>query len=252
MYLIFLTGTAGSGKSTLAAVLKKWYQEREADVITLNLDPGVLKLPYEPDVDIRDYISIQQVMEEYGLGPNGALVAASDMIAVSLNNIKEEMEEQKADYIVVDTPGQLELFAFRESGPFVVNNLGGENKVVLFLFDFTVASSPFNFLSTTLLYNSLKLRLNLPQLSVLTKTDLSKILTRKIMDWCANKKLLEEDMSNEKNSERYLLGNEILKAFSKLSLIPTPIPISSVTWNGMLNLGSAISNILRGGEEFIE
>jgi hypothetical protein len=174
------------------------------------------------------------------------------MIAVSLNNIKEELEEQKADYIVVDTPGQLELFAFRESGPFVVNNLEGENKVVLFLFDFTVASSPFNFLSTTLLYNSLKLRLNLPQLSVLTKTDLSKTLTRKIMDWCANSKLLEEDMSNEKNSERYLIGNEILKAFSKLSLIPAPIPISSITWNGMLNLGSAISNILRGGEEFIE
>ena len=59
MYIIFLTGTAGSGKSTLASVLEKWYQEREADTITLNLDPGVLKLPYEPDVDIRAYISIQ-------------------------------------------------------------------------------------------------------------------------------------------------------------------------------------------------
>lgn len=124
MYLIFLTGTAGSGKSTLTSILKKWYQEREVDTVILNLDPGALKLPYEPDIDIRDYVSLKNIMEEYGLGPNGALVAASDMIAVSLDNIKEELEEHKADYVIVDTPGQLELFAFRESGPYVVNNLG--------------------------------------------------------------------------------------------------------------------------------
>ncbi|MEM4736602.1 MAG: ATP/GTP-binding protein, partial [Nitrososphaeria archaeon] len=61
MYTIFLTGTAGSGKSTLTSVLKKWYEERESYAITLNLDPGALKLPYEPDVDIRQYIDVQQI-----------------------------------------------------------------------------------------------------------------------------------------------------------------------------------------------
>ena len=55
-------------------------------------------------------------------------------------------------------------------------------------------------------------------------------------------------MSKEKNNERYLIGHEIFRVFSKLSLIPAPVPVSSVTWNGMINLGSAISNILRGGE----
>jgi len=251
MYLIFLTGTAGSGKSTLASILKKWYQERESDTIILNLDPGALKLPYQPDIDIRNYVDIQQIMEEYELGPNGALVAASDMIAVNLGNVKDELEGQKADYIIVDTPGQLELFAFRESGPYVVNNLGEDSKIVLFLYDFTVASSPFNFLSTILLYNSLRLRLNLPQISVLTKTDLSKTLTKKIMNWCINPTILEEEMALEKDSERYLIAHAVFRAFSKLSLIPTPLPISSITWNGILNLGSAISNILRGGEEYI-
>jgi len=234
----------------LASVLKRWYEERESDVIVLNLDPGALKLPYKPDVDIRDYIDIKQIMDEYELGPNGALIAASDMIAVNLSNVKEEIEEQKPDYVIVDTPGQLELFAFRESGPYVVNNLSEENKLVLFLYDFTVASSPFNFLSTALLYNSLRLRLNLPQIPVLTKTDLSKILTKKIMDWCTKPKLLEDELAKEKDSERYLIAYEIFKAFSRQALLPTPLPVSSITWNGMLNLGSAISNILRGGEEY--
>jgi hypothetical protein len=234
----------------LASVLKRWYEERESDVIVLNLDPGALKLPYKPDVDIRDYVDIKQIMDEYELGPNGALIAASDMIAVNLSNVKEEIEEQKPDYVIVDTPGQLELFAFRESGPYVVNNLSEENKLVLFLYDFTVASSPFNFLSTALLYNSLRLRLNLPQIPVLTKTDLSKILTKKIMDWCIKPKLLEDELAKEKDSERYLIAYEIFKAFSRQALLPTPLPVSSITWNGMLNLGSAISNILRGGEEY--
>jgi GTPase SAR1 family protein len=252
MHIIFLTGTAGSGKSTLTSVLKKWYEERESYAITLNLDPGAIKLPYEPDVDIRQYIDVQQIMEEYELGPNGAMVAASDLIAVNLEKVKEDIEEYKPDYVIVDTPGQLELFAFRESGPYVAHNLSGENRVVLFLFDFTISSTPFNFLSTTLLYNSLKLRLNLPQIPVLTKIDMNRRMAKKIMDWCTDPYTLEKDISVEKGGERYLLATEIFRAFSRLSLIPVPLPVSAITWDGMLNLGSAIANILRGGEEYSE
>lgn len=252
MYTIFLTGTAGSGKSTLTSVLKKWYEERESYAIALNLDPGALKLPYEPDVDIRQYVDVQQIMEEYELGPNGAMVAASDLIAVNLSKVIEDVEECNPDYVIVDTPGQLELFAFRESGPYVAHNLSGEGKVVLFLFDFIISANPFNFLSTVLLYNSLKLRLNLPQIPVLTKIDMNRRITKKIMEWCTESKTLEKDISNEREGERYLLATEIFRAFSRLSLIPVPVPVSAITWDGMVNLGSAIANILRGGEEYSE
>ncbi|MEM2154073.1 MAG: ATP/GTP-binding protein [Nitrososphaeria archaeon] len=252
MYTIFLTGTAGSGKSTLTSVLKKWYEERESYAITLNLDPGALKLPYEPDVDIRQYIDVQQIMEEYELGPNGAMVAASDLIAVNLSKVIEEVEEYRPDYVIVDTPGQLELFAFRESGPYVAHNLSGEGKVVLFLFDFTISANPFNLLSTVLLYNSLRLRLNLPQIPVLTKIDMDRRIVKKIMEWCIEPKTLEKDISIEREGERYLLATEIFRAFSRLSLIPVPVPVSAITWDGMVNLGSAIANILRGGEEYSE
>jgi len=252
MYTIYLTGMAGSGKSTLTSVLKKWYDERESNCVTLNLDPGAFKLPYEPDVDIRNYVNIEQIMEEYELGPNGALIAASDLIAVNLNSVKEELDDLKPDYILVDTPGQLELFAFKDSGPYIVNNLGEKSKIVLFLYDFTVASTPFNFLSTILLYSSLRLKLNLPQISVLNKIDLSPLLTKRLRDWCLDQHKLEEAITDEKNSERYLLAHGVYRTFSKLSLIPLPIPISSIRWDGISNLCSAISNILRGGEEYVE
>ena len=55
MDALFITGTAGSGKSLLSARLLQWYKENPSFPVSLNLDPGAINLPYEPDVDIRDY-----------------------------------------------------------------------------------------------------------------------------------------------------------------------------------------------------
>jgi GPN-loop GTPase len=85
---IFITGTAGSGKSLLTSRLLQWYKDNQSYPISLNLDPGAVNLPYEPDVDVRNYIDINTLMENYGLGPNGSLVMASDMIATKLEDIQ--------------------------------------------------------------------------------------------------------------------------------------------------------------------
>ena len=71
-----------------SARLLEWYKENPSFPVSLNLDPGAINLPYEPDVDIRDYIDIRAVMESYNLGPNGSLVMASDMIATRLDEIQ--------------------------------------------------------------------------------------------------------------------------------------------------------------------
>src|SRR5271170_1937781 len=146
MNIVYVTGTAGAGKSLLTASLVSWYKEKSQDAITVNLDPGVLGLPYDPDVDIRNSIDYQQIMTEYSLGPNGALIFANDLIASKLPDIQEEMESTNADFAIVDTPGQIELFAYRESGPFIVKGMQGESKTLLFLMDSVVASSPASFL----------------------------------------------------------------------------------------------------------
>ena len=84
---IFITGTAGSGKSLLTSRLLQWYRDNNAYPIALNLDPGSVSLPYDPDVDVRDYIDIATLMESYSLGPNGSLVMASDMIATKMDEM---------------------------------------------------------------------------------------------------------------------------------------------------------------------
>ena len=127
---VYFIGTAGSGKSTLTNNFKEWMRLRGLDAITVNLDPGAENLPYEPDVDICDWISLKEIMDSYGLGPNGAQIACADMLALNTSDVKKSIESFKSDYIIVDTPGQLELFVFREAGKYTVKFLNPEKSII--------------------------------------------------------------------------------------------------------------------------
>ena len=123
MPIAFIIGTAGSGKSLFTAAFSEWLKLSKQDVAVVNLDPGVLKLPYSPDVDVRNYVDVGNIMEKYGLGPNGAVILAADLIADEVENLTRDIEAVDADIVLVDTPGQMELFAFIASGPYIVDEL---------------------------------------------------------------------------------------------------------------------------------
>ena len=249
MDAIFITGTAGSGKSLLVSRLLQWYRDNQSFPITLNLDPGAINLPYTPDVDIRDYIDIQTLMESYDLGPNGSLVMASDMIATRLDEIQNEVETLNPDYIIVDTPGQIELFAYRASGPYIVSNFRSDNKVTLFIFDGMLVSSPINYVSVALLASSIKLRLKISQVNVLTKRDLIVEKLKYILEWSTSSISLESALSNEKDAEFSLLSKDLVRGMGKGGFMQSLIAVSSITMNGMVNLAGALARILNQGEE---
>ena len=249
MDTIFITGTAGSGKSLLTSRLLQWYEDRKSFPISINLDPGAASLPYEPDVDVRDYIDINTLMEKYNLGPNGSLVMASDMIATRLNEIQDEVNNLNPDYILIDTPGQIELFAFRASGPYFVSNLQSDNKVNLFIYDGMLVSSPINFVSIALLASSVKLRLKIAQVNILTKRDLIVDKLRNILEWSSSALSLESSLDNENDAEYSLLSKDLVRSMSKGGFLQNIIPVSSMTLNGMVNLSAAIARIVSKGEE---
>jgi GTPase SAR1 family protein len=169
---IVLTGTAGAGKSSLAAALARFIEERGATVVRVNLDPAAESLPYDPAVDIRSYVRASDFMAE-GLGPNGALIAAVDSLIDHVDEVRREIDEYRADYAVVDTPGQLELFAFRYGGPLVLKALLGESPAVnVFLIDAVFVDTAANVVSALTLASSVAVRLALPQVNVVSKADL--------------------------------------------------------------------------------
>lgn len=252
MDVVFIAGTAGSGKSLLTHALKSWYTNKGEDAIAVNLDPGVLNLPYEPDVDVRLYIDLQKIMASYDLGPNGALILAADMVATKLSQIQEEIDSFKAEYVIVDTPGQTELFAFRESGEYIVKETKADGKTLLFLMDPLLASTPSNFLSLALLSASVGLRLNVPRLSVLTKKDIAGDGVKRILEWSRNSTVFEDALAKTKDGDQYTLYSELFRGLRKLAFGVDLFPVSSVTQEGLISLVGEMARLSRGGEEITD
>ena len=248
MRSIFLTGTAGSGKSTICSILAPWYTDKGATVASVNLDPGVQELPYEPDIDIRDFVDISTVMQNYQLGPNGALIMAADLVATRINDIQESLDSINPDYVIFDTPGQIELFAYRNSGPYIVDNLQSEAKTMLFLFDSTLVATPSNFVSIALLGASIRLRLKVPQISILSRSDLLGPNLKKVLTWSSNQYKLEEALRQE-SKFTYEIDSLILRDLSRSGMAYELYPVSSTSREGLLDLSAAITRQLNLGEE---
>ena len=249
MKTIFVSGTAGSGKSLLTSKLLEHYTNSGVFAAVLNLDPGVENMPYTCDIDVRDYIDYVSIMQQYDLGPNGALVMANDLIASKIDEIQNEVHNVNPDYLIVDTPGQIELFAYRSSGPFIVENLTSEEKTSIFLFDGALITSPVNFVSIALLATSIRLRLNLPAINVLTKTDIIGTKLKEILHWTTSLSTLENAIAKEVDGDTYSLTSNILRGLNLGGFAQGLIPISNTTGDGFINLEGALSRILNLGEE---
>ena len=91
MKVIFLTGTAGSGKSLLTSKIKEYYAKNSSFPATLNLDPGVEKLPYSPDIDVRNYVDVTSLMQQYELGSNGSLIMQMILLQQRLIRFKQRL-----------------------------------------------------------------------------------------------------------------------------------------------------------------
>ena len=250
MPIVFIIGTAGSGKSLFTAAFSEWLKMSKQDVATVNLDPGVLKLPYSPDVDIRNYVDVGNLMEKYGLGPNGALILAADLIADEIENVAKDIEAANADLVIVDTPGQMELFAFRASGPYIVNELTKEPKALVYLFDAVFSVNPLNYVSNMFLSAAVYNRFFQPQVYLLSKCDLlPKKEISKIADWSADPKALENSIEQLEDPKR-LFSRNMVKAISQLGLRFMLIPVSAKTNQGLNNFNTCLERILTGGEKY--
>jgi len=249
-YFIYIVGPAGSGKTTLATSLGEWLESNQVDVSIVNMDPAAESLPYTPDIDIRRFVDAREVMHKFNLGPNGALIASIDMSINHLDAIRDMVEERRASYYLVDTPGQMEIFAFRPAGPMIVERLSeGSGSLVLFLVDMFMASRASSLASILFLFLSTWLRLRRPQILVLTKADLyPEDVISSVLSWIEDPYLLLERARGEGISG---YEEEIIAGLSETLLHNIDaIPVSAVTWRGLDNLYATIQRILAGGEDY--
>ena len=170
--VLFVVGTAGAGKSTLVTAFQRWARFLEVDVLAVNLDPGAERVHYDTEYDVRDLVSLSDVMDEYDLGPNGAQILAADLVAAQAYDIQDELDGLSGDLLIIDPPGQVELFAFREASNHLVEVLGQDRSALIFLFDPMLSRSASGFVSQMLLSNIVHFRLGQPTANFLSKADL--------------------------------------------------------------------------------
>ena len=100
-----------------------------------------------------------------------------------------------------------------------------------------------------MLATSIRLRLNLPTVNVLTKTDLIPDKINNILKWSTSLASLENAISQEADGDTYSLTTNILRGLNLSGFAQGLIPVSNVTGEGMVNLESALSRIINLGEE---
>ncbi len=253
MNIVFIVGTAGSGKSELTGSFTSWLERQGEDVISVNLDPGAITLPYSPSVSVRDYVKVEEVMEEYSLGPNGGLMLACDMIIDVIDDIYMEIQEFVPEVVLVDTPGQMELFAFRDTGAKIAGRFMEESKAILYLFDSVFCRDPLNYVMNMFIASAINTRFLLPQVSALSKADLlSEEEIEEIAAWSEDPLLLEAAIASRLEGMDRILSQEMMDIINRIGMEFSPTPISSRTYEGFGWLYSELTKILTRGERFTQ
>ncbi|NOZ59041.1 MAG: GTPase [Euryarchaeota archaeon] len=246
---LYIVGNAGCGKSALTSAFRNWMQTYGYDVVTVNLDPGVEWLPYAPDVDVREWINLDDVMREYGVGPNGAQIVAADLLALKIGEVKEALDEFVTEYYLIDTPGQMELFTLRSSSHVVVETLGKESAVLAYLFDPALAKTPQGFIALVLQSLSAQFRLDLPTVCALSKVDLLGEEEReRILTWSGDPNALYDELIAQ-GSLTANLNVELFRALEVMDAFSRLIPTSAETGEGIADLYNEVQQVLYGGED---
>jgi GTPase SAR1 family protein len=247
---LYFLGTAGSGKSTMVYAFQQWLNGQGLDCVTANLDPGAEALRYAPDLDVRDYVRLDEIMEEQDLGPNGAQVAAADMVAMNAQELAEVLETFQTNYVLIDTPGQVELFTFRASGNVLIDAFGREDTALVYLNDPALVQVASGFVSSVLLSATVQFRHGVPFLNVLSKADLlPEPDLERVVKWSLDPFALYEALFADGTTPKTLLDVEFLKSMETIGVYRRIFPVSSDLPFGFEELYSQVQHVFEGGED---
>lgn len=109
-------GSPGSGKSTYCYGKHQLFTALGRPIAIVNLDPANEHIPYPCAIDIASLITLEDVMQQHGLGPNGGMLYCMEYLDANYDWLEERLAALGADaYVLFDLPGQVELSTNHES-----------------------------------------------------------------------------------------------------------------------------------------
>ncbi|KAH7031332.1 GPN-loop GTPase [Microdochium trichocladiopsis] len=182
---VMVMGPAGAGKSTFCASLITHLNLNRRSCFYVNLDPAAETFEHQPDLDIKDLISLEDVMEEMGLGPNGGLIYCFEFLLENLDFLTDSLDSLTEEYLIIfDMPGQIELYTHVPILPALVRFLTRSGSLDIrlcaaYLLEATFVVDRAKFFAGTLSAMSAMIMLEVPHINVLSKMDLVKDQVRK-------------------------------------------------------------------------
>lgn len=242
MHIIVVLGPAGSGKSTLTKTFGEWIEKvQRLKVAYVNLDPGAEVIPYVPNFDIRSIITVRDVMIKESLGPNGAFVKSIDIMAENKEYIIDRLKKfEDYDYVIVDTPGQMEPFVFRKAGPILVSTFKKLGRVSgIIVFDPLLAETTTDLVVLKTLGVITQIRLGIDSVIVLNKYDLIKKDKVFILKALNNTLSLRDEILKEGGMYSDIAAQllELIDAYSQAARL---VLVSAKTGEGMEDLYTII------------
>ena len=245
---LIILGMAGSGKTTFVQKLEEELANKDKESYIINLDPAVMDTLYEPNLDIKDTIKYKEVMTSNNLGPNGAILTCLNLFSTNIDKVLTILESKTdLDYIVMDTPGQLEVFSWSASGKIITDSFSLIfPSILIYIIDIPRCSNPNTFSSNMLYALSIMYKMKLPLLLAFNKVDIAK--ENKVIEWMQDYQSLQEVLSKKDDymstfsSSLSLLLNEFYKTIKYVS-------VSSKTGEGFDELINKCEEIQKKYEE---
>ena len=222
---LIVLGMAGSGKTTFVQKLEEEIANKDKESYIINLDPAVMDTLYEPNLDIRDTIKYKEVMLSNNLGPNGAILTCLNLFSTNIDKVISILESKEdLDFVVMDTPGQLEVFSWSASGKLISDSFSILfPSILIYIIDMPRCNNPNTFSSNMLYALSIMYKMKLPLIIAFNKADIAK--DSKVIEWMDDYESLQavlkkkDDYMSTFSSSLSLLLNEFYKTikFVKVS-----------------------------------
>ncbi|KAJ3009550.1 ATP binding protein [Thoreauomyces humboldtii] len=245
-------GPAGSGKSTYCTTMITHAQTTHRSMHLVNLDPAAERFEYAPTVDIRDLISLEDVQEELGYGPNGGLMYCLEYLIQNLDFLEKELGHQEDDYLLIDLPGQIELYTAHPIIPALVSCLHRLDYRVcgVYLLDSTFVDSPPKFFSGVLSAMSAMVQLEIPHINVLSKVDLLPPQKRKSLEKYLNpdRELLVGDIAGTTRPKFHALNEALVQLIEEYNMV-TFLPLDVADEDSVELVLSCVDNAVQYGED---
>ncbi|KAJ8920018.1 hypothetical protein NQ315_006549 [Exocentrus adspersus] len=255
-------GPPGSGKTTYCGKVYDFYKDKlNRKVEVINLDPANDNMNYTPKIDVMQLVTVEDVMRDLNLGPNGALMYCMEYLEENFDWLLNRLVQIKDCYLIFDMPGQVELYTHHGSIKNIFAKLEklSYHLCAVHMVDSHYCSDPPKFISTLLLSLSTMMQIALPHINVLSKADLLKKNASKldfgldfytdVLDLEYLLELLDDGPFTKKFKKLNAALVELIQDYSLVAFIPVDVKSEK----SLLQLKSAIDKangyIYGSGEE---